>query len=307
MLLLALALTAAGPAAAAAPDKDDSPPPPMAKLLQNCDAHKFETVIEVMADGIPKRSRVKLCGTEGQSDAAWVKTLKDAVLKTSANLQMPPAVRDQIVMALKGEIARLRSGGAAASSGELPPPRASVKTSALDGLSPLPPLPGPKQAETAPALPPPRLVAPSGRPPEYTSLPPLPTRVTAPTRVLTGSVAASLPLLPRPRLSFACFTPGDIAGDGPCTGFERETMLTVRAGEDLPAGTSLRFVRNGDARADVELAQLKRGKSMRFTLPAEVCSHVGGGSLEIRIVRSTAATGIPGQEVGKDGPYNLRC
>src|SRR5438067_2263667 len=91
MLWLALALTAA-PAAMAATNEapPDSPPPQMQKLLQNCDAHKFETIIEVPIDGQTKHSRVKLCGTEGQSDADWIKTLEDAVAKTSANLQMPP-------------------------------------------------------------------------------------------------------------------------------------------------------------------------------------------------------------------------
>src|SRR5947209_1451154 len=136
MLWLALALTAA-PVATAAKDKTqaDSPPPQMQKLLQNCDAHKFETIVEVTLNGQVKHSRVKLCGTEGQSDAEWIKTLEDAVAKTSASLQMPSAVRDQIVAALKTEIVRLKGGGAAAVLRSLPPPRATTKTSALDGLA----------------------------------------------------------------------------------------------------------------------------------------------------------------------------
>jgi hypothetical protein len=280
MLLVALALIAAAPVAAAKDQaQTDSPPQQMEKLLQNCDAHKFETLINVTAGGQPKKSRMKLCGTEGQSDADWVRTLKDAVAKTSANLQMPPAVRDQIVTALNGEIARL-TGGAPA-----PTP--------LEGYS------------TLPALPPPRAPAPAKPMQEYTALPPLPTTPAAPTHVLTG-LAAALPQLPKPRMSFSCFAAGDI-GDGPCTGFARDTMMTVRADEDLPAGTSIRFVRNGDARADVELAQLRKGKTQRFPLPPEVCSHVSGATLEIRIVRSVPAAGPSGQVVSKDGPYDLRC
>ena len=243
-----------------------------------------------------------MCGTEGQSDADWVRTLRDAVVKTETNLQMPPAVREQIVTALNAEISRLKNGGAAA----LPSPRQGVRTSALDGLSPLPPLPGPKPAETAGVLPPPRMIAPKSSSRDYAALPPMPTTVTAPTRVLVGGVGASLPALPKPRMQFICFTPGE-TGDIPCAGFTRDTMLTVRAGEDLPAGTSLRFVRDGDARADVELASLRKGKSQRFALPPQVCSHVVGGSLEIRVVRSIAAAGPLGQEVGSDGPYDLRC
>jgi hypothetical protein len=107
-------------------------------------------------------------------------------------------------------------------------------------------------------------------------------------------------------MQFICYNPGDV-GEGPCAEFARDTMLTVRADEDLPSGTSLRFVRNGDARADVELAQLRKGKTQQFVLPPEVCSHVSSASLEIRIVRAVKAAGPSGQEVGKDGPYNLRC
>ena len=303
MLLVALALAGAPVTASKEKAQPDSPPSQMQKLLENCDAHKFETFIEVKVEGqpLPKRSRVKLCGTEGQSDADWVRTLKDAVAKTSANLQMPPAVREQIVTALNAEISRLNGGSAA-----LLPLRQTSKSSALDGLAALPPLPGPKQAETAAALPPPRMIAPRSSSQDYAALPPMPTAVTAPTRVLTGSVGASLPALPKPHMQFICFTPGE-TGDVPCTGFTRDTLLTVRAGEDLPAGTSLRFVRDGDARADVELAQLRKGKTQRLALPPQVCSHVVGGSLEIRVVRSVPAAGPSGQEVGKDGPYDLRC
>jgi hypothetical protein len=140
---------------------------------------------------------------------------------------------------------------------------------------------------------------------EFAALPPLPDTPPAPVHVLPGASAA-LPALPRPRLSFACFTPGE-GGEGPCTDFSRDTMLTVRADEDLPAGTSLRFVARGNEPADVELAQLKRGRSMRFALPSAVCRGMTNGSLEIRIVRSVPAAGLSGQEVGQEGPYALRC
>ena len=32
-----------------------------------------------------------------------------------------------------------------------------------------------------------------------------------------------------------------------------------------------------------------------------------GGRLDIRIVRAAPGAGPTGQEVGEDGPYNLRC
>lgn len=274
-LLMALALAAGDPPVAAKAQPDiTAPSEGVRELLQNCDAHKFETIVDVpAAEGSTKHSRVKLCGTEGQSDADWVRTLKDAVAKTAANDKMPSAVRGQIVAAIKAEIARLVGKPApATATAALPPPRATAKAPPLEG---------------------------------YNSLPPLPDTPPAPVHVLAGA-SALLPSLPMPKMTFSCFTPAGI-GEGPCTEFTRDTLLIVRAGEDLPPGTSLQFVRSGEARADVALAQLKRGKSMRFALPEEVCSHAGGGRLELRILRAGPAAGAPAQEVGQDGPYNLRC
>ena len=277
MLPVALALSMAAPsalAARAAPDR--APSLQMQSLLQNCDAHKFETIVELDSGGTVKHSRVKLCGTEGQSDADWIRTLKDAVAKTETNANMPASARAQIVGAIKAEIARLQGTVAPAGSAALPPPRSTARAAPLDG---------------------------------FTALPPLPDRPPPAVHVLPGGSAA-LPLLPRPQMTFTCMTPGEFA-EGPCTDFSRDTLLTVHAGEDLPPGTSLRFVRSGEARADVPLAQLKRGRSLRLALPAPVCSHAAGGRLEIRIVRSVpaapAAPDAAGQEVGEDGPYNLRC
>lgn len=277
MLLIALALMAAQQSALEAAEKAagkkpiaEAPSKQVQSLLQNCDAHKFETVIDIPAsDGAVHHSRMKLCGTEGQSDADWIGTLKDAIAKTKMNEKLPLPVRDEIIAAIGSEIARLQ-GKPAPATAALPPPRSPVKSSQV----------------------------------EYASLPPLPTAPPPPVHILPGGSAA-LPFLPRPAMSFACFTPGDV-GELPCTDFTRDTLLTVHADEDLPAGTSLRFVRSGDARADVQLAQLKRGKEVQVPLPPEVCTHATGGRLEIRIVRSVAADPA-GEEVGEDGPYNLSC
>src|SRR3954468_12327953 len=279
MLLFALALLAAEPSALEAAEKAagkpvaKGPTQQMQSLVQNCDAHKFDTGIEGPSATGMKQSRVKLCGTEGQSDADWLRTLKDAVDKTSANDKRPPAVRNQVVTAINAEIARLDGKPVPAQqAASLPPPRAATRAAPLQG---------------------------------YNSLPPLPDTPPPPVRVLAGGSAA-LPSLPRPRMSFICLTPGEV-GEGPCADFSRDTFLTVRADEDLPVGTSLRFVLSGETRADMELAQLRRGRSMRMTLPSQVCSHSGGGTLEIRIVRAVPAAGPSGMEVGEDGPYNLRC
>jgi hypothetical protein len=296
LIATALCLGVAAAAAAAPLAKKGTPagaaPDAQAQqLLQNCDAHKFETVVHEVVDGQPQQSKVKLCGQQGQTDAEWIGTLKDAITKLNANKQMPPPMRDQIIAALYAEIARLENS-------EPAPPRQSAATPALDGLAPLPGLPQSGAARTA-SLPPPRQVA-SAAPTsdEYTALPPLPTAPPPPTHVLGLAAGASLAPLPRPRMSFDCYEPGE--AEGPCTGFTRQTLLTVRADENLPPDTSLRFVRDGDPKADIDLAQLKKGKSVRLTVPTDVCRHAVGGRLELQIVRA-------GQEVGSEGPYNLNC
>jgi len=285
MVLFALALLVAEPSALDAAERaagkrgtpvTPAPTQQLKALAENCDAHKFETVVEIDAGGTVKHSRVKLCGTEGQSDADWIRTLKDAVAKTSANDKMPLPVRQQIITAINAEIARLQGAPAAAAPpatvAALPPPRSAAKAVPLQGYNSLPPLP-----DTPPPV----------------------------VHVLPGGSAA-LPMLPKPRMSFICLTPGQV-GEGPCGDFARDTYLIVRADEDLPAGTSLRFVLSGESKSDVQLAQLKRGRTMRMTLPLDVCSHTGGGSLEIRIIRAVPALGPSGMEVGQEGPYNLRC
>jgi hypothetical protein len=259
--------------------------------MQNCDAHRFETVVKTTVDGQPEQSTVKLCDKEGQSDSQWIGTLKDAVSKLTSNEDMPADERSQIITALNSEIARLEIHGAATAGS----PEAS-KTTALDGLSPLPPLPQSGRSEGPQITP--RETVPAAPLREYAALPPLPTAPPAPTHVLVGGVSASMPLLPRPKMSLSCYNPG--SAEGPCTDFSRSTLIIVQAGEDLPAGTSLRFVRDGDPRAEIQLAQIKKGRSMRFAIPSDVCRHVVGGKLEVRIVRS-------GQEVGSDGPYDLEC
>ena len=288
------AALAAVAAAAPAPNKAApgvSPPPAEApKLIQSCDAHKFETTVHEVVDGQPQQSKVKLCGVEGQTDAQWIGTLKDAIAKLNANKEMPTAVRDQIIAAVYAEIARLENAPS-------PAQQSAARTPALDNLAPLPGLGQSKAAEAAP-LPAPRKVAPAPVQDDYAALPPLPTAPTAPTRVLGIAAGPSLAPLPRPRISLNCYEPG--GADGPCTDFTRQTLLTVRADEDLPADTSLRFVRDGDPKADIALAQLKKGKAMRLAVPADVCLHAVGGRLELQIVRS-------GQEVGSEGPYNLTC
>jgi hypothetical protein len=285
-IALAIGMLAAPPAK----PPPNSPAPQLKQLMESCDAHKFETIVDTTVEGQPHKSRVKLCGKEGQSDADWIGTLKDAIAKLRADKEMDPPVRDQIITAIETEIDRLDSngsrGGILAQSPPPAVPRLDLPLETTSGEASAPPLA-----------------------PEYSSLPPLPTAPPPPPSVLgpavAGGVAASsgsirVPSGPAPKLSFACFSPGDIGGAGPCTEFDRDTMLTVSAQSDLAKGIALRFLRNGEQRAEVDLAQLRRGKSLRIALPRGVCEGVGDGRLDLQLVED-------GAEVKSDGPYPLRC
>src|SRR5438876_11945916 len=102
-----LLLTPAGAGAAPRKLRPVSKPAAVSQLIQSCDAHKFETIVHAVVDGEPHDSKVKLCGVEGQGDAEWIKTIRDAIHKLQANKDMAPAVREQIVTANNAEIGRL--------------------------------------------------------------------------------------------------------------------------------------------------------------------------------------------------------
>jgi hypothetical protein len=254
---------------------------PAAAKANPCNARRFETIVNFVADGKPRRSRVRICGEEGQSDQDWVRTLKDSLEKTAASTTLGEDAKTQIITALKAEIADVEAG---------------MKQGALTNLIAVPP------PAVTPQQPSPATRAPSA-PIEYSSLPPMPTPKTA---AGAAAVTASLPPLPRPKITIRCLTPGQIGGAGPCDTFERDTLVTVRADENLPSGVSLRFLRRGDNRAEIEVAQLRKGQAMRFTLPSEVCRGVVGSRIELEVVRRRASDSA-GRPVDTLGPYELRC
>jgi hypothetical protein len=300
VIALSLAPTAAVAAERTTPTKEPAVP----QLMQSCDAHKFETVVRAKVDGQLLDKKVKLCGVEGQSDADWIKTLKDAIAKLQANKEVEPAVRDQIVGAINREIARLSIEGSAPTPLRRDPGSGTDLSLSRD-YSTLPPLPPPRETAEAPvvppasnSLPPPQVADESRVRREYAQLPPLPT-APAPAPVARP---ASIPAV-APRLTFGCDAPGDITSDAPCADFERETMLTIHARDDVPAGTLLQFVRNGQSQAELPLTGMRKGGALRTALPREVCRGFTNGRLELRLVR-----GEVGSEVlTTEGPYNLRC
>jgi hypothetical protein len=277
--MLALALAGASAAAAAQEEAapPDAPPPDVQKILQNCDAHKFETVVVTTKDGEVHNSNVKLCGAQGQSDEAWLRTLKDAADKTAASAELPPEVKQQIVTALNSEIARLTAllppPPRAALPGLPSPGRAAPTDNVASGYSVLPPLPDRPSS-------PPTVVAP-----------------TATARASTAVVAMAPP--PRPiGISLRCTSARDFPSAEPCDTVDRETQLLIRADEAVAVPVTLRFVRRGEGRGEVRLAPMGRGQAARISVPAEVCRGILRSKLEIQVVGPAAQS---------FGPFELRC
>jgi hypothetical protein len=294
LLLLSAALFAAVPVAAQnQPQTEpgasaDAPPPnPQLKtLLENCDAHKFETMVDTVLDGQPHRSKVKMCGKEGQTDSDWIQTLEDAIAKLESNKEMEPAVREQVVTAVKAEVARLKgaSTGVAPSEFSLTPRQRATQAPISDDYTVLPALPPRKSP-----LPPPASNADVG------------TADSTAASVAPPAKAVTPPLVPvaKPRLTISCMDP-QYPGGADCVSLSRDTVLNVRAGEALPAGVLLRFLRNGQARGEIALGAMRNGRSVNFSLPREVCAGVVSAEVEMVVVRS-------GQSVERRGPFLLRC
>lgn len=74
----------------------------------------------------------------------------------------------------------------------------------------------------------------------------------------------------------------------------------IRADEDLAAGTSVRFLRGGEERAELDLGSLKKGGSLRERLPGRVCAGVLRGKVEVQILSK-------GRVADTLGPYALYC
>jgi hypothetical protein len=297
--LYATAVAIFGAAAAAQPaqapaDSAESPPPAAAALLQSCSAHKLETVVRyTTADGTRRQSKVKLCGTEGQTDAQWAVTLRDAATKAKANVAMAPEAREQVVAAIEAEIAKVEEAVAkAAFATTLTLPRQAAKSGApgaaaasrdmLAEYSALPPLPNPTAAASAAA-----------------SLPNLASTAAA------GTIVTAVPSVPAPRVTISCMLASNFGAAAPCSTIESDTKVAIRADEDLPAGVRVRFLRRGSNRGEVALAAMKQGQTMQIRLPRKLCAGVLRSRTEIEIGR--AGQNGSGVGVQKLGPYELRC
>lgn len=283
-LALILVATAVAPgslnAQDAAPAAREAPPPELQKLAQSCSARKFETTVEVTANGKKGSRKLTLCGKEGQSDAEWTATLKDAAEKIAAS-KMSPAAKAQAIAALDAEIAKVE---------------AASKVAIAAPVGVLPAADAPPLADT----------------PRYSALPAIPPPPAASKPILAAPASASgtaaLASAPAPasaRLTIKCAERGE-RGDGhSCTFLERDTLLSIRADADLPDGATLRFIRRGDARGEVAVEPMKAGQIVRARLPAPLCAGVATSKAEIQIF--AGAGGAKGSPAATLGPYGLRC
>jgi hypothetical protein len=283
-----LALLAASAATTAAVPKPAAPaasgqPPATKALIEGCELHRFETVIHMTGpDGKPRESKVRMCGTVGQSDADWIRTLKDAVTKTAENPQMPRTAKDQIIAAVNAEIDRLSM-----STLQLPAGTGIGKLPAGPDIKSLPKT----ASKSAPDVPLSR---------DYGSLPPLPTASSVPTHVL----GPGADLTPAPRLTLRCALVGDEDRPGQCDSIDKDTILVLRADEAFPRGVEMRFVRHGDQRAELALPAMKEGDRKSLHLPPGVCTGVVRSKLEIQALGASAPKGAT---AGTIGEYDLHC
>lgn len=242
----------------------------------------------------PHLTRITLCSIKDAKPADLVKMFDSAVTALSNNTKLAPEKRMDLIAQIRLKAEEFRPAGSAA------PPSPALLTAT--------------NIATAPALAgtaPPKSMGPVERPPEYASLPPLPPPLPAGATTVAAATGASAvsPSVPRlrgPRLTIECVNLEDLGGAGDCSLIKRETQVLVRADEAVPAQTSLRFVRRGDMRAEVELAQLSRGKAVQLALPDEVCAGVNNSRVEIQVVRRAGANSA-GQVVDTLGPYLLHC
>lgn len=156
------------------------------------------------------------------------------------------------------------------------------------------------QARAAPTLTLP-VIAPIAVPP--VSLPPAapaPVALPAPPRLVA-------PPSPRPRLTVQCLAPGETGAGSRCGFLRRDTRLAVRADSNLPAGTSLRFLRKGKLRSELALAPMPSGQTLAIKLPQRLCAGVVASRVEIEVVQRGPGAAGAAQKVETFGPFQLRC
>lgn len=242
------------------------------KKVEDCEGEKF--VFAWGAGAHP--TKVTLCSKKDATPDELVQMLEEAAAKLEQTPSIAEDRRIAIVQQIRARVADIKRTAEAAQA-PTRPARVPLET------------PRSVAVAEAPVTPPQILPSPVVVPPVAPSVAPKPV-----------AVAARPMLAPKPRLSFECITPGEFLGGGPCVTLTRDTVMIVKSGEPIVDGVALRFIRQGDARAEIALGAMRKGQSRRLGIPRQVCSGVVTSEVDVRIVRA-------GQVVGSEGPYLLRC
>ena len=283
---LSIALLLAAPAAAQ--DQPQQPPPttqssspqaasgeaPPGALDSQANPKGFDLAREKVADcpgqkfvfawGVGAHpTKVTLCGDKDASTDELVRMIGDAADKIEATTSIPDDRRTALVQQMRAKISELQGAlpGTAAPAAK---PAQVAETPAVSAPAPVESAPAPVQVAVAPP-----------------------------------SAAAPAVAAVSPRLSFACIN-AEFPGGGPCVTLDRDTIVTVKSAGGAPGGFALRFVRQGDVRAEVALGSMRKGQSVRVALPRQVCSGMVTGEVEFDVVGG-------GQVVDRQGPFLIRC
>lgn len=235
------------------------------KKVEDCEGEKFQ-----FSWGAGSRpTKVTLCSKKDATPDELVRMLEDAAAKLEGTISIAEDRRIAIVQQIRAKIAELKFAAAAASE------RRAV-------------------AEPAAGLPQASLAAPT----QPTAQAPY---AAAPVFTPNPSPVAARPLpAAKPRLTFECYSPGDIGSGGPCTSISDDTRLTVKAAAPVAGGTGLRFRRHGETRAEIALNPMRRGQSVRIVVPQTLCAGVVKAEVEIQVTQG-------GNPVDTRGPFLLRC
>lgn len=241
-----------------------------ANVLSKCGDRRFETSAEGMIGGKMRRRRMTLCALPTDTDAQWLTKLENAIIWVKAQTDLSDGVKDQLIADLRKEIAR------------------------------------PKTVRLSPALPPANLPAADAL---VATVPPMPAPL--PNSYAPGAIplaaSAALAPVPRPPLTIRCLGTGERGAGSRCGRLAPDTVFAVKADGNLASPATLRFLRRGEQRADVELAALRRGQMVRIKLPPEICSGIVRSEVAIQIVAGQPAPGRVARVADTLGPYPIHC
>jgi hypothetical protein len=248
-------------------------------FIARCGSRKFETTVNSNNKGKLRKAKILLCAKPGETDEQWIATLEKAAAQLEASPELSAEAKSKVAGEIQAAIGQVRGAlGAQAQT--------AVPSRLQTAITPM-----------APVLTPPPMPSPA---PLVSNVPPLPRSPTvAPVRAIASPVA-------KPRISISCPPPGEPGMASPCSDLASDTLLMIRADEDLKSKVSLRFIRDGDPRGGIALGTMRRGQIVRTRLPSRLCAGVVRGRVELQTVVTDPQTRVE-QVADTQGPYLLRC